>query len=73
MSGRRIEIGEGDVLVYKGMEFDQGVLDAVLSPGKRVLWAFLSRGENIMAVPFDESRCIWLEPSDVREPKDVEV
>lgn len=73
LMGKRLEVSNGDVLVYKGFEFDQNVLEAVLSANKRVLWAFVKKGVDVMAVPYDESRCIWLEASDIPELDDIEV
>ncbi len=72
---RRVELGERDVLVYKGVEVEQGVLDAVLNTNKRLLWAFVRSEETgrVMAVPFDESRCVWLQESDMTRLEDMEL
>jgi hypothetical protein len=56
------------------MEIDQNVLDAILnSTNKRLLWAFVRKENNVMAVPYTEEQCIWLSSSDVQNPSDVEI
>lgn len=75
MGGRRIEVTSKDVLVYRGMEFDQSVLEAIMNPSKRLLWAFIRRegSDDVRAIPYSESECIWLQESDVQQPEDIEV
>lgn len=72
--GKRVELGAKDVLVYKGMELDRNVLDAIVDTNKRLLWAFV-RGSNddVRAVPYSEERVIWLSEEDVLKERDVEV
>jgi len=71
---RRVDVQKHDVLIYRGMEIDQDTLDAILSTNKRLLWAFVRGCDgNIMAVPYDESRVVWLLDSDLHQPNDVEV
>lgn len=70
---RRVLLRSTDVLVYRGMEIDRDVLDAVLSTNKRLLWAFIRNGKDVRAIPYDESRVIWLAESDVQQPDEVEI
>lgn len=73
-SARYVELGSKDVLIFKGMEIDQDVLEAIVETNKRLLWAFV-RGErnDIRAVPYSEDRVIWLAEEDLRKEQDVEI
>jgi len=53
------------------LELDAATLVAIAKPEARVLWAFVraSDGDTVRAVPFDESRVIWLEDTDLRYPE----
>lgn len=73
MTERRVEVGCADVLVYRGVEIDCALLDVVLGKNSRVLWAFISKDDRIMAVPYGEDQCIWMTPEDVMQPNEVEV
>lgn len=70
-----VVLNEDEVLIYKGMEIDQDVLDAVIDSNKRLLWAFV-RGTThgtVRAVPYSEERVIWLAESDIIKEQDVEI
>lgn len=71
---RRVELGAQEVLVYKGLEIDRMVLDAVVDTNKRLLWAFV-RGANgdVRAIPYSEEQVIWMAESDVVKEQDVEI
>jgi hypothetical protein len=74
MVRRRVELGRGEVLVYKGMEIDQQVLDAVVETNKRLLWAFVrGEGGDVRAVPYSEDHVIWLSESDITKEREVEI
>jgi hypothetical protein len=70
----RVELGARDVLVYKGMEIDRAILDALIDGDKRLLWAFV-RGErgDVRAVPYSEEQVIWMAESDILKEKEVEL
>lgn len=74
MSANRVELGPRDVLVYKGKEIDQNILEAIIETDKRLLWAFVC-GEygDIRAVPYSEEEVIWMAESDVIREQDVEI
>ena len=73
-SGRRVELTARDVLVYKGLEIDREILDAVVDTNKRLLWAFVrGDGGDVRAVPYSEEQVIWMADSDVVKERDVEV
>lgn len=74
MEARRVELRRGDVLVYKGMELDRDVLDAVIDTNKRLLWAFV-RGKDgdIRAIPYSETHVIWMAESDIVKEQEVEI
>jgi len=55
------------------MEISSAVLDAVVDRNSRVLWAFISKDDRIMAVPYGEDQCIWMTPEDIMQPNEVEV
>ena len=73
MPGRRIEVGKHDTVIYRGLELDATVLQAIVSTNKRVLWAFIKKSGNIMAVPYSEEQCIWMTEADVMQPEEVEL
>lgn len=75
MSARRpVELRAREVLVYKGMEIDRAVLDAIVSTDKRLLWAFIKNPVgDIVAVPYSEEQVIWMSESDIRTEQDVEI
>ena len=71
---RNIELKHGDVLIHKGMLIREDMLDALTdATNKRLLWAFVSKGEDIMAVPYTEDKVIWMAESDILQPHEVEV
>jgi hypothetical protein len=59
---------ETGIIRVGNLELDADVLAAMADPATRVLWAFInsSDGSHVQAVPFDETKVIWLEPSDLR-------
>jgi hypothetical protein len=63
--GRRIAARAADTIVIGQYEIDVDVLEQVLSPNNRVLWAFVKKGDKIQPFCVDESRCIWLLESDL--------
>lgn len=70
----RIVLRSSDTLIYRGKALDKEVLDAVLSTNQRLLWAFVRNGDgDIQACPYDESRVVWLEESDIQQPNEVEI
>ena len=71
--GRRIQVQQHDVLCITRFEIDAEILAAVLDPKNRCLWAFVHAegGAKVQPTPFDESRVLWLEDSDLsRSSKD---
>jgi hypothetical protein len=72
-SQRRVELKAMDVLVYKGMELDRGVLDAIMETNSRLLWAFMRDGDTVRAVPYSEDQVIWMAESDILKEQDVEI
>jgi hypothetical protein len=74
MSVNRVVLRSKDVLVYKGMEVDKNILDAIIGTDKRLLWAFIRKEDgSIIAVPYTEEQVIWMSESDVRREQDVEI
>jgi hypothetical protein len=72
--GRQVALHPGDRLVYRGLEIDTSVLDAVLNTNVRILWAFEADGHGgITLVPHTEESCIWMSSSDVVLPEEVEL
>ena len=74
---RHVELSRGDVLVYRGMEVDRGVLDAIVGAAgkkKRLLWAFVKNDVgDIQAIAYSENECIWLLEEDIIQPDEVEL
>ena len=72
--GRQVRLNPGDRLVYRGLEIDTSVLDAVLNTDVRILWAFESDGKGgITLMPHTEESCIWLSTDDVATPEEIEI
>ena len=67
LGSRHINVIAGDVLVINGYEVDATILLDIVSPDKRVLWAFVAYEEvkTIQPIPYDESRIIWLAEEDL--------
>jgi hypothetical protein len=63
--GRTLIIRSNDTLVFKGYEIDAAVLEAIVSPEARVLWAFVKKGNDIHPVAYSEDRVIWLTDEDL--------
>ena len=66
---RRIEVWKGDTIVIGDYSVSADVLEAILTPSARLLWAFLEKDGRIQPVAFDESKVIWLEDSDYSSPE----
>jgi hypothetical protein len=72
--GRQVVLHPGDRLVYRGLEIDTSVLDAVLNTDVRILWAFEPDGKGgVVVTPHTEETCIWLSADDVATPEEVEL
>jgi hypothetical protein len=70
---RRVELGANEVLVYKGMEIDRAVLNAIVDTNKRLLWAFVVKDGDIRAMPYTEAEVIWMAETDILKEQDVEL
>lgn len=70
---RRVELGKLDDLVYKGFIIDRVILDAIVETDKRLLWAFVHKGDEVRAMPYSESEVIWMTEDDVVKEQDVEI
>ncbi len=71
---KRIEVGRRDVIVYRDLEIDHEILDAILGTDKRLLWAFVrNEAGDVRAVPYSEERVIWLSDEDIVKEQDVEI
>jgi hypothetical protein len=72
---RRVELTTSEVLVYKGMEIDREILNAVVSTDRRLLWAFVRSedGLSVRAVPYSEEQCVWFGEADVTPEREVEI
>ena len=62
---RRLVIHKDDVLVINNMELDAAILREIVSPSKRVLWAFTKQGDDIKPRAYSESEVIWLTSEEV--------
>jgi hypothetical protein len=72
--GRQVQLHPGDRLVYRGLEIDTSVLDAVLNTNVRILWAFEPDGKGgVLLTPHTEESCIWMSLADVILPEEVEL
>jgi len=72
--GRQVVLHPGDRLVYRGLEIDTSVLDAVLNTDVRILWAFEPDGKGgVVVTPHTEETCIWLSADDVATPEEIEI
>jgi hypothetical protein len=72
--GRQVRLNPGDRLVYRGLEIDTSLLDAILDTDTRLLWAFEADGKGGVTVsPFSEEHCIWLSADDVATPEEIEI
>jgi hypothetical protein len=69
-----VRLNPGDRLVYRGLEIDTSLLDALLDFTARILWEFNSDSKGgIVVTPHDESSCIWMSDADILQPEDVEL
>jgi hypothetical protein len=72
MGGRRITVRTADTIIIGEYEVEASVLQQMLDPRNRVLWAFVKRPGRVQAVAYDETRVVWLTDEDlVRADKDV--
>lgn len=63
--GRRLVIRSNDTLVFKGYEIDAEILEAIVNPSARLLWAFVKKGHDIRPVAYSEDKVIWLTDEDL--------
>jgi hypothetical protein len=64
--GRYITARKGDTLVVGGHEVDVAVLEEIMKPDKRVLWAFVRNDAgDVTPICYSEDRVIWLTQEDV--------
>jgi hypothetical protein len=47
------------------MELDAAILREIVTPSKRVLWAFVKQGGDIKPVCYSEAEVIWLTEREV--------
>jgi hypothetical protein len=72
MKRNRVVVNGKDLLVVGKYELDATILEQILNPQARVLWAFVERDGRVMPVPYTEDRVVWLTDEDlVRADKDV--
>lgn len=62
---RTIVVRKDDILVVNGMELDGAILKEIVSPSKRLLWAFVKNGDDVRPVCYSEDRVIWLSEEDL--------
>jgi ABC-type Zn uptake system ZnuABC Zn-binding protein ZnuA len=65
VAGRTLVIRSDDVLIVNGYELDGEVLKAIVSPDKRLLWAFIKKDHDIRPVAYSEDKVIWLTDEDL--------
>jgi hypothetical protein len=51
--------------VFKGYAIDANILDAIVNPEARLLWAFIKKDHDIRPVPYSEDKVIWLTDEDL--------
>jgi hypothetical protein len=70
--GRYVTVRRGDTVVVAGHELDVTVLEQIVNPDPRVLWAFVRNDAgDVQPVAYDETRVIWLADEDlVRNDRD---
>lgn len=71
MPRARIIVHNDDVLVVNGYELDGEILKAIVSPDKRLLWAFIKKDHDIRPIAFSEDKVIWLLPDEVESEVEV--
>lgn len=71
--GRQHIVRRGDTIVVGGNELDAAVLEQLVNPDKRMLWAFVRNDSgDVQPVAYDETRIIWLADEDlVRSDNEV--
>ncbi len=62
---RRLVIHKDDVLCIGNMELDAAILREIVTPSKRVLWAFVKQGGDIKPRCYGENEVIWLTEAEV--------
>jgi hypothetical protein len=65
VAGRTLVIRNNDTLVFKGYEIDADILDAIVNPEARLLWAFIKKDHDIRPVAYSEDKVIWLTDEDL--------
>lgn len=69
-----VAVRKNSIIEYRGMKFDTAVLDAVLNTDARLLWVFLKdKDGTVQPVPYSEEKVIWLEETDLHQPREVEI
>ena len=58
---RIITIREGDQLQLGRYVVDTAVLKAIVDPCPRVLWRFTDKAGRVIATPYTERDCIWID------------
>jgi hypothetical protein len=53
---------ERGLLIIGEKQIDLNVLEAICDPNHRLLWQFSWIDGVVKAVPYDESRVLWIEP-----------
>jgi hypothetical protein len=73
VQGRRyIRVRSTDTLVINGLALDVSILEDMLQPNTRVLWAFVHDETTVRPVPYSEDRCIWLTDEDLVRNEKIE-
>lgn len=63
---RRIVVRKDDMLIVNGIELDGAILKEIVSPSKRLLWAFVRNANgDVQPHAVSEEHCIWLLESDL--------
>ena len=67
MRRRRVAVRTNDILVVNGYELDAAILADIVTPNKRLLWAFVENTDgSIQPVAYSEDRVIWLSKEDLK-------
>lgn len=62
---------ETGILDIDGVLISASVLREMVDPDRRLLFRFERKDGIIQAKAFDESNVVWLDESDLQDPKDV--
>jgi hypothetical protein len=64
--GRRIVVGNNDVLVVGGLELDGDVLRSIIDADRRLLWTFVKEPSgDVRPVCYSEEQVVWLTARDL--------